>query len=55
VLPPSQHQDVITGLNLLRLLAQNRVAEFHTELELVSPQSQVGSAPPYGISLQTSR
>lgn len=28
----------LLGLNLLCLLAQNRVAEFHTELELLSPQ-----------------
>merc|ERR1711988_968374 len=34
-LPPSQRQYPILGLNLLRLLAQNRVAEFHTELELI--------------------
>jgi hypothetical protein len=26
------------GLNLLRLLVQNRIAEFHTELELLSPE-----------------
>jgi hypothetical protein len=26
------------GLNLLRLLVQNRIAEFHTELELISPE-----------------
>jgi hypothetical protein len=30
------------GLNLLRLLVQNRIAEFHTELELISPE--VGSS-----------
>jgi 26S proteasome regulatory subunit N12 len=34
-LPPSQRQYPILGLNLLRLLAQNRTAEFHTELELI--------------------
>jgi 26S proteasome regulatory subunit N12 len=27
----------LLGLNLLWLLTQNRVAEFHTELELLSP------------------
>lgn len=26
----------MTGLNLLHLLADNRIAEFHTELELIS-------------------
>jgi len=34
-LPSSQRQFPILGLNLLRLLAQNRIAEFHTELELI--------------------
>jgi 26S proteasome regulatory subunit N12 len=34
-LPPSQRQYPILGLNLLRLLAQNRIAEFHAELELI--------------------
>ena len=39
-LPPSQRQYPILGLNLLRLLAQNRIAEFHTELELIDPKEQ---------------
>ena len=33
ILPASQNAPAITGLNLLRLLVQNRIAEFHTELE----------------------
>ncbi|KAI8621680.1 COP9 signalosome [Chytriomyces sp. MP71] len=37
-LPPSQRQYPLLGLNLLRLLAQNRIAEFHSELELVDPE-----------------
>ena len=40
LLPPSQRQFPILGLNLLRLLAQNRIAEFHTELELIDPELQ---------------
>lgn len=36
--PPSPLQDLIVGLNLLRLLVQNNIAEFHTELELLSAQ-----------------
>ncbi len=32
---PSQREYLILGLNLLRLLSQNRIAEFHTELELI--------------------
>jgi len=39
-LPPSQRQFPILGLNLLRLLAQNRIAEFHTELELIPMELQ---------------
>ena len=35
LLPQSPKQLPILGLNLLRLLAQNRIAEFHTELELI--------------------
>lgn len=35
LLPPSDQEATLTGLNLLRLLVQNRIAEFHTELEVV--------------------
>ncbi|WOK93386.1 26S proteasome non-ATPase regulatory subunit [Canna indica] len=38
IIPPSAQEYPILGLNLLRLLVQNRIAEFHTELELL-PQS----------------
>lgn len=34
-LPESAYKHQLLGLNLLCLLAQNRVAEFHTELELL--------------------
>jgi len=34
-LPDSPQETTMLGLNLLRLLVQNRVAEFHTELELI--------------------
>jgi len=39
-LPESSRQYPILGLNLLRLLAQNRIAEFHTELELIPIELQ---------------
>ena len=39
-LPESQRQFPILGLNLLRLLAQNRIAEFHTELELIPAEQR---------------
>ena len=41
VLPQSPQANIIIGLDLLRLLVENRIAEFHTELELLSPE--VGS------------
>jgi len=34
-LPESTYKFQLLGLNLLRLLAQNKLAEFHTELELL--------------------
>jgi hypothetical protein len=37
-LPASPHEPELRGLNLLRLLVANRIAEFHTELETISPQ-----------------
>ena len=39
-LPQSQRQYPVLGLNLLRLLAQTRIAEFHTELELIDTAVQ---------------
>ena len=36
-LPESAFKYQILGLNLIRLLSQNRVAKFHTELELLPP------------------
>ena len=33
ILPPSDRSAPLTGLNLLRLLAQSRIADFHTTLE----------------------
>jgi len=37
VLPESPYHYQLLGLNLMCLLAQNRLAEFHTELELLPP------------------
>ncbi|EFJ16454.1 hypothetical protein SELMODRAFT_271572 [Selaginella moellendorffii] len=39
LIPPSNFEYIMLGLNLLRLLVQNRIAEFHTELELLSPEA----------------
>ena len=38
-LPVSERHWLLVGLNLLRLLSQNRIAEFHTELERLPPAS----------------
>ena len=35
IMPKSERQNLILGLNLLFLLSQNRMSEFHTELELI--------------------
>ncbi len=42
LLPPSGQANIIVGLDLLRLLVQNRIAEFHTELELLPPEVRGG-------------
>lgn len=36
-LPESTNKYQLLGLNLMRLLAQNRLADFHTEVELLHP------------------
>ncbi|KAI8915888.1 COP9 signalosome [Gorgonomyces haynaldii] len=38
VQPASPRQMMLVGLNLVHLLSQNRIAEFHTELESISPE-----------------
>lgn len=38
VAPQAPQEWVFAGLNLLRLLLANRIAEFHTELELIPEQ-----------------
>ena len=40
LLPQSDMENTLVGLNLLRLLVQNRIAEFHTELEVIPPAAQ---------------
>lgn len=38
VLPPSPQMYPLIGLNLLRLLSQNRLSDFHTSLETIDPE-----------------
>ena len=52
LMPPSQQEDILTGLNLLRLLVQNRIAEFHTELELIPPQVDANDSPHFPEPVQ---
>ncbi|KAF9509866.1 hypothetical protein BS47DRAFT_115590 [Hydnum rufescens UP504] len=39
ILPPSPRQYPVQGLNLIRLLTQNRIADFHTTLESLPPDA----------------
>ncbi|PVF99951.1 putative 26S proteasome non-atpase regulatory subunit 8 [Serendipita vermifera] len=39
VLPPSPRQYPLQGLNLIRLLTQNRISDFHTTLESLPPET----------------
>lgn len=38
----------MTGLNLMRLLVQNRIAEFHTELEVLPAEASACLFPASG-------
>ncbi|KAF7840426.1 26S proteasome non-ATPase regulatory subunit 8-like protein A [Senna tora] len=53
-LPPSQQEYPILGLNLLRLLVQNRIAEFHTELELLSSIALENPCIKHAVELEQS-
>ncbi|KAH0840063.1 COP9 signalosome [Lanmaoa asiatica] len=47
VLPPSKREFPVRGLNLIRLLTQNRIADFHTILESLPLPADEISANPY--------
>ncbi|GAA0183446.1 protease [Lithospermum erythrorhizon] len=53
-LPPSPQEFPILGLNLLRLLVQNRIAEFHTELELLSSSALENPCIRHAVELEQS-
>ncbi|KAJ9148101.1 hypothetical protein P3X46_030195 [Hevea brasiliensis] len=53
-LPPSSQEYMILGLNLLRLLVQNRIAEFHTELELLSSTALENPCIKHAVELEQS-
>ena len=52
LLDESAYKYQILGLNLLSLLAQNRVAEFHTEMELLSVEEHRNIYIKHPISLE---
>ncbi|CAM0875611.1 unnamed protein product [Alopecurus aequalis] len=54
IIPPSPEEYPILGLNLLRLLVQNRIAEFHTELELLPAKAQENLCIKHGVELEQS-
>lgn len=51
-LPASPQEHLVTGLNLMRLLVQNRVAEFHTELELITAAAQSDKYIKHAVDLE---
>ncbi|KAM7277913.1 hypothetical protein ACFE04_005047 [Oxalis oulophora] len=53
-LPESAQEYPILGLNLLRLLVQNRIAEFHTELELLSSTALENPCIKHAVELEQS-
>lgn len=53
-LPPSTQEYPVLGLNLLRLLVQNRIAEFHTELELLPPAALENECIKHAVELEQS-
>jgi len=52
LLPASERQYPITGLYLLALLAQNRIGDFHTELELIPLPQQQNPYIKYAVTLE---
>ncbi|KAK1609373.1 hypothetical protein QYE76_033046 [Lolium multiflorum] len=54
IIPPSPEEYPILGLNLLRLLVQNRIAEFHTELELLPAKALENLCIKHAVELEQS-
>lgn len=52
ILPESPYKYQLLGLHLLHLLAQNRLAEFHTELELLPVEKLSDVYISYPVSLE---
>ncbi|KAJ3693497.1 hypothetical protein LUZ60_008977 [Juncus effusus] len=54
IIPSSSEEFPILGLNLLRLLVQNRIAEFHTELELLALNALENPCIRHAVELEQS-
>ncbi|KAF7032119.1 hypothetical protein CFC21_043331 [Triticum aestivum] len=54
IIPPSPVEYPIMGLNLLRLLVQNRIAEFHTELEPLPTKALENPCIKHAVELEQS-
>merc|ERR1711998_512142 len=52
LLAPSENHFPILGLNLLRLLAQNRIADFHSQLETMSPEALSSTPVQFPVLLE---
>merc|ERR1711998_526272 len=52
LLPASPLQETLLGLNLLRLLAQGSLDEFHTELETIAPGPLSSAAVQFPVQLE---
>lgn len=51
-LPKSPNQSAVRGLNLLFLLVQNRLAEFHSELELMGDTERADACVVFPVRLE---
>ncbi|CAM9242918.1 unnamed protein product [Sphacelaria rigidula] len=51
-LPASPNQSAVRGLNLLFLLVQNRLAEFHSELELMKDEERADACVVFPVRLE---
>lgn len=51
-LPASPNQSAVRGLNLLFLLVENRLAEFHSELELMDDAERAEECVVFPVLLE---
>lgn len=49
---PSDRQPIVLGLNLMRLIARNQIADYHAELELLSPHFRSSQYIQYAMGLE---